>query len=119
MYGLLDKENQMGNTRAEITNALLKVVTKGNYVERAVQCLPETGLSVPGLIVDRGGTAGNYFGILDEYVSHHRESNSFWAGLRSSMRLGLAFVFHGQHTPYIVLAEGLAKYSCPDTQSSR
>jgi len=34
---------------------------------------------------------------------------SFWVALRSLMRLGLAFVFHGQAKSYIVLAEGVPR----------
>ncbi len=46
------------------------------------------------MIIERGGTGG---------------SNSFWAGLRSLMRLGLAYILHGQYKPYIILAEGVTE----------
>jgi hypothetical protein len=81
------------------------------YIERAVACLPETGLEVLTLIKERGGTSGNYFDILNTYTAIHHESNSFWAGLRSLMRLGLAYLMHGQHKYYVILAEGVVSKS--------
>jgi len=50
---------------------------KGDYIERALACLPETGLEVLELIKNRGGTSGDYFDILNTYTSLHHESNSF------------------------------------------
>jgi hypothetical protein len=88
---------------------LLPVLTEEHYVRRALDCLPETGRDVLQRVILRGGTSGNYYDLLDDYVVIHRESNSWWAGLRSLMRLGLAFLFGGQHKPYIVLAEGVAQ----------
>ena len=62
-----------------------------------------------GRIVSMGGTSNSYFAVLDDYVDEFRESNSFWSGLRALMRLGLAFVFNGQHKPYIILTEGVTE----------
>ena len=83
-------------------------MTMEDYIKRALAHLPQTGLEVLKLMIEHGGTSGNYFDILNIYTSSYHESNSFWAGLRSLMRLGLAFIFHGQHKPYVILAEGVA-----------
>ena len=107
MHGFLEVGTEVGTTRTEITATLLGVMKQQDYVKRTLACLPQTGLEVLQLVTERGGTSGNYFDILNEYVSAYHESNSFWAGLRSLMRLGLAFVFHGQHKPYVILAEGV------------
>ena len=96
-------------TRQAATAALLPVLTAEGYVARALQALPETGRDVLRRVIQRGGTSGSYYALLDDYVSEHRESNSWWAGLRSLMRLGLAYLFSGQHKPYIVLAEGVTQ----------
>ena len=109
LYGFLDEGAQLGSTREERMATLLPILTQADYVSRAVACLPETGRDVLRRVIQGGGTSGNYFELLGDYVAVHRESNSFWAGLRSLMRLGLAYVFHGQYKPYVVLAQGVAE----------
>jgi hypothetical protein len=111
LYGFMVEEVEIGNRRAEAMAVLIPILTHGDYVSRAVACLPETGRDLLRRVIQGGGTSGNYFDLLDDYVAVHRESNSFWAGLRSLMRLGLAYIFHGQHKPYVVLIEGVADSS--------
>jgi uncharacterized protein (DUF362 family) len=108
LVGVVDRETAY-DTRQAAMAALLPVLTGEGYVARALETLPETGRDVLRRVIQRGGTSGNYYALLDDYVSVHRESNSWWAGLRSLMRLGLAYIFHGQFKPYIVLAEGVAQ----------
>jgi hypothetical protein len=108
MAGILDEGVEMASDREQVMAVLLPVLTRPDYIRRAVATLPATGRDVLQRVIVRGGTSGNYYDLLDGYVSVHRESNSSWAGLRSLMRLGLAYVFHGQHKPYVVLAEGVS-----------
>ncbi|MFC1712507.1 DUF362 domain-containing protein [Candidatus Poribacteria bacterium] len=109
--GFLQQDKGMSSSRDEVVESILGIIKKEGYIEKALASLPETGLEVLELVKERGGTSGNYFDILDTYTSVHHESNSFWAGLRSMMRLGLAFLFHGQHKCYIILAEGVLSKS--------
>jgi uncharacterized protein (DUF362 family) len=108
LAGLVGQET-LFETRQAATEALLAVLTGEGYVARALATLPETGRDVLQRIIQHGGTSGSYYDLLDNYVALHRESNSWWAGLRSLMRLGLAYILSGQHKPYIVLAEGVAR----------
>jgi uncharacterized protein (DUF362 family) len=96
-----------GTSREETTAALLAVMGAEGYARSALQCLPTTGRAVLDLIIEKGGTSGNYYDMLRSYTAKTGESNSFWAGLRSLMRLGLAFLMHGHHKPYILLAQGV------------
>lgn len=107
IHGFIREDNDLGSSREEITENILSVMAQENYIERAIECLKQNGLEVLKLIVEHGGTSGNYFDILDIYVSVYKESNSFWAGLRSLMRLGLAYIFQGQYKNYIILTEGV------------
>lgn len=99
----------LSSERHDLSAQLLEVLRGDGFIGKALDCIPETGKAVLELIADRGGTSGDYFDILDTYTSKTGESNSFWAGLRSLMRLALAFIFHGQHKPYIVLAKGVVQ----------
>jgi hypothetical protein len=108
MHEFMSEEDSPAGGRDEATAQLLDVMQRDGFISRALECLPEAGRRVLHLIVERGGTSGNYYDILNTYTADTGESNSFWAGLRSLMRLGLAFLFHGQYKPYIVLAEGVA-----------
>lgn len=107
MHGFLSERESIPSGREETMGKLCSVIEKGDYYKSALDLLPETGVRVLELVIDRGGTSGNYYDILHTYTSKTGESNSFWAGLRSLMRLGLAFIFHGQYKPYIILAEGV------------
>ncbi len=107
MHGFLPDDAALDLPRTDLTRTLLRVMTEEDYTQRALACLPETGLEVLALIKGHGGTSGDYYDILNRYTAIHHESNSFWAGLRSMMRLGLAFLFGGQHKFYVVLAEGV------------
>jgi uncharacterized protein (DUF362 family) len=109
MYGFVPEKDTLASGRDDISKQLLGVMRSSDYVHRALKCLPETGTRVLSLIIERGGTSGGYFDILDTYTAESGESNSFWAGLRSLLRLGLAFIFHGQHKPYIILSEGVVE----------
>ena len=109
MYGFVSEKDTLASGRDEITAQLLGVMQTSDYVDRALKCLPEMGTRVLSLILARGGTSGGYFDILSTYTAESGESNSFWAGLRSLLRLGLAFIFHGQHKPYIILSEGVVE----------
>lgn len=111
MHSFLQTDTELSSSREEITEVILGVMTKEDYIERSLSCLPETGLEVLELIKEHGGTSGDYFDILNTYTSLHHESNSFWAGLRSLMRLGLVFLLHGQHKCYVILAEGVLRRS--------
>jgi len=108
VYGFLAEEAPLCTTKEETISTLMGVMEKENYIERALELLPETGWTVLNLIMERGGTSGNYFDILHTYTDDTGESNSFWAGLRSMIRLGLTYVFHGQYKSYVLLAEGVA-----------
>ena len=105
MHGFLPADAKLDSSRTDLTNTLLSVTTEESYIKRALAILPESGLEVLALIKEHGGTSGDYYDILNLYTAIHHESNSFWAGLRSMMRLGLAFIFHGQFKPYVILAE--------------
>ena len=107
MYGFVPENGTLASGRDEITKQLVGVMQSSDYVHRALECLPEPGMRVLSLIIERGGTSGGYFDILDTYTAESGESNSFWAGLRSLLRLGLAFIFHGQHRSYVILSEGV------------
>lgn len=107
IYGFLAKEAPLGTTKEEAICTLMEVMEKENYIEKALELLPETGWTVLDIIMERGGTSGNYFDILHTYTDDTGESNSFWVGLRSMIRLGLAYVFHGQYKSYVLLAEGV------------
>ena len=109
MHGFVSERDSPAFGRDEATAQLLGITQRDGFIGRALGCLPDTGRWVLGLIVERGGTSGNYYDILSTYTAKADESNSFWAGLRSLMRLGLAFIFHGQYKPYIVLAEGVVE----------
>jgi uncharacterized protein (DUF362 family) len=111
MHDFLPTSAELCSSRTELTETLLSIMAEVTYVERALACLPETGLEVLELIKQRGGTSGDYYDILNTYTAVHHESNSFWAGLRSLMRLGLAFLMHGQHKFYVILAEGVVSGS--------
>ena len=112
IYGFLAQEAPPGTTKKEAISTLMGVMRKENYIERALELLPETGWTVLNLIMERGGTSGNYFDILHTYTDDTGESNSFWAGLRSMIRLGLVYVFHGQYKSYVLLAEGVVRLAC-------
>jgi uncharacterized protein (DUF362 family) len=107
MHGFLDENVGVGSAREDIIGALLSVMSLPDYLDKAVASLPQTGQDVLRLLLTHGGTSGDYYDILREYLSSGRDSNSFWAGLRSLLRLGLAFLFHGQYKCYVVLAEGV------------
>jgi len=107
IYGFLAKEAPLGTTKEEAIPTLMEVMEKENYIEKALELLLETGWTVLDIIMERGGTSGNYFDILHTYTDDTGESNSFWVGLRSMIRLGLAYVFHGQYKSYVLLAEGV------------
>ena len=111
LHGFLPADTELGSSRAELNSTLLNVMEEGTYIERALVVLPETGLEVLALIKKSGGTSGNYYDILNTYTSIYHESNSFWAGLRSLMRLGLTYLTHGQHKYYVILAEGIVSQS--------
>jgi uncharacterized protein (DUF362 family) len=108
MYEFIPDNDPEPAGRFEVIDRLRDVIEHDGYFAKVMGLLPESGCKVLELIVERGGTAGNYYDILHTYTSVTGESNSFWAGLRSLMRLGLAFIFHGQYKPYILLAEGIA-----------
>ena len=105
-YGFLEGEDTLGADRAVATREVLEVLEREGYLNQALKTLPENAITVLKRIVALGGSSSSYFDVLNDYVSDFRESNSFWSGLRAMMRLGLAFVFDGQHKPYIILAEG-------------
>ena len=107
MHGFLPTDAVLDAARADLTHTLRKAMAEESYIKRALTCLPDSGLEVLALIKEHGGTSGDYYDILNRYTAIHRESNSFWAGLRSMTRLGLAFLFHGQHKFYVILAEGI------------
>jgi hypothetical protein len=107
--GFLAEETPLGTTKEETISTLMGAMEKENYIQRALEFLPETGWTVLNLILERGGTSGNYFDILHTYTDDTGESNSFGAGLRSMIRLGLAYVFHGQYKSYVLLAEGVVR----------
>ncbi len=111
MHGFLPANAALDLSRADLTHTLLSVTAEESYIKRALACLPETGLEVLSLIKDHGGTSGDYYDILNRYTAIYHETNAFWAGLRSLMRLGLAFLFHGQHKYYVILAEGILDQS--------
>jgi len=106
-YDFMSKEDQLGDCREEAMAKLLTLCGLDDFLPRALQTLPENGRTVLRRIIADGGSSNSYFDVLDAYVGDFRESNSFWSGLRALMRLGLAFVFDGQHKPYIILAEGV------------
>jgi uncharacterized protein (DUF362 family) len=109
IHGFASEQDSLSTERREATTQLLEIMLSDGFITKAIRSLPDTGKAVLDLIIERGGTSGNYFDILFAYTSETGESNSFWAGLRSLMRLGLAFIFHGQHKPYIILSEGVVK----------
>ena len=110
-YGFLPQNECLGHSRQEVVTKLLGICEAEGYLTLALESLPENARVVLGRIIAGGGTSNSYFDILDDYVGEYRESNSFWSGLRALMRLGLAFVFDGQHKPYILLAEGVIEAS--------
>lgn len=107
LHGFIPESDAPAPARDDTRNQLLEIMQDGGYVARALDCLPDTGRRVLDLIIQQGGTSGNYFDILHTYTSETGESNSFWAGLRSLIRLGLAFIFQSQYEPYVVLLEGV------------
>ena len=107
MLGFLERDVEVGCARAEVTATLLRVMTREDYLKRALTCVPQAGRELLGILASHGGTSGHFFDIQARYLALEREMVSFWVGLRSLMRLGLAFVFHGQAKSYIVLAEGV------------
>lgn len=111
LYGFVGAHETLPADRAGAKARLMQVFCADDYQTRALQTLPENAVTVLDRIVARGGSSSNYFDVLDDYVGDFRESNSFWSGLRALMRLGLAFVFDGQHKPYILLAEGVTARS--------
>jgi hypothetical protein len=111
MAGFLSEKPE--GPRETLTHSLCRVMESDGYLPRAVETLPEQGLAVLELVLNKGGTSGDYYEILDTYTAKTGESNSFWAGLRSLMRLGLAFLMHGHHKPYILLVEGLSAVRQP------
>ena len=111
MHGFLPIDVKLDSSRTGLTNTLFRITAEESFIKRALVYLPETGLAVLALIKEHGGTSGDYYDILNRYTAIHRESNSFWAGLRSMMRLGLAFLFHGQHKFYVILAAGMVNQS--------
>jgi hypothetical protein len=113
MHGFVPEGDSFPSSREEGVSRLLEVMQSDGFVEKALDCLPEMGRRVLGLIIAHGGTSGSYYDVLHAYTAGTTESNSFWAGLRSLMRLGLAFIFHGQYRPHIVLAEGVGEAAQP------
>ena len=109
IHGFASEPDTLAEGRREATVQLLDIMLSDGFIKRALSSLPDTGRKVLKLIIERGGTSGDYFDILFAYTAGTGESNSFWAGLRSLMRLGLAFIFHGQHKPYIILSEGVVE----------
>ena len=109
MYHFLDEDKEVATSRMELTSMLLRVMGGGDYLRKAVACLPKQGRELLALLVSSGGTSGDFYRIRDEFVTGDRNLDHFWAGLRSVMRLGLAFLFHGQAKNYVVLAEGVTK----------
>ena len=109
MYKFVTDEDAPASSRKEVTAQLLEVIDIDGYIEKALSCLPESGVRVLDLIIERGGTSGNFYDIINTYTAETNESNSFFAGLRSLTRLGLAFLFHGQFKPCILLAEGVER----------
>jgi len=106
-YGFLNKNDRLGADREMATQKALGIFGREGYQKQALKTLPENAITVLKRIASLGGSSSNYFDVLDSYVDDFRESNSFWSGLRAMMRLGLAFVFDGQHKPYIILSEGV------------
>jgi len=108
-YDFLAENDRLGENHEQATAKILEICGREDYLSRALETLPENARTVLRRIVSMGGTSNNYFDLLDDYVDEFRESNSFWSGLRALMRLGLAFVFDGQHKPYIILTEGVTE----------
>ncbi|MBT3342826.1 MAG: DUF362 domain-containing protein [Gemmatimonadetes bacterium] len=105
-YGFLAEEERLGR-REMRSDRLQQIICREGYLTQVLETLPENAVTVLQRIVALGGSSSSYFDVLNNYVDDFRESNSFWSGLRALMRLGLAFVFDGQHKPYIILAEGV------------
>jgi hypothetical protein len=106
--GFLDEGADLGSNHEEAVSILQRVMAEGSYVEKAVASLPSQGKDLLSLIVSHGGTSGELYDLKNRYVRVHQDSDHFWASVRAVTRLGLAFLFHGQHKYYFVLAEGVS-----------
>ena len=106
--GFLDEGTNLGRNHEEAASILERVIAEESYVEKAVASLPPQGKGLLSLIVSHGGTSGELYDIKERYVQAHQDSDHFWASVRAVTRLGLAFLFHGQHKYYFVLAEGVS-----------
>lgn len=109
LHGFIAADGENSTKREEMAGQIRSVIETDGYLKKALDSLPATGNRVLAMIIERGGTAGSFFDILHIYTDETGESNSFWAGLRSLMRLGLAYILHGQYKPYIILAEGVTE----------
>jgi len=108
MYGFISQDVPTASTRGEVTGTLLSAMKRADYPAQAVARLPDSGRDLLRLVTEHGGTSGSLVNLEYRYRGTGSDVSLFWVALRSLMRLGLAYVLHGQERPYVVLAEGVA-----------
>jgi hypothetical protein len=107
LYGFANGELAGESSREDYVRILEQIMGQDGYPKRAVCSLPAQARYLLSLIASHGGTSGELYDIKARYVEKHKDSDHFWASVRAVTRLGLAFLFHGQHKHYFVLAEGV------------
>jgi uncharacterized protein (DUF362 family) len=105
--GFLGESTRIGTTRQALTKLLLGVIGTPGYHKKAVASLPPQGRELLELLAKAGGTASDFYKLKETFTRPNRDSDHFWQALRALLRLGLVYLFHGQHKSYIILAEGV------------